>query len=118
MYPTMLGLMGLESEIPEIADGIDYASLLVTGKGKRPTSQMYINIPVEAQSKGRRGVRTDRYTLIVDRMPGQEERVLLYDRKEDPYQLENLAEKRPELVEKLIREELRPWLERTGDPWE
>lgn len=118
MFPTMLGLMGLESEIPEVVDGIDYASLLLTGEGDRPSSQMYINIPVEAPSKGRRGVRTDRYTLIIDRMPKQEERVLLYDRKADPYQLENLAEKRLELVEKLMREELGPWLDRTGDPWE
>ncbi len=118
MYPTMLGLMGLGDEIPEAVDGINLASLLMTGEGLRPSSQMYINVPVEAQSKGRRGIRTDRYTLIIDRMPKQEQSVLLYDRKTDPYQLENLAEKRPELVEKLMREELGPWLERTGDPWE
>ena len=118
MYPTMLGLMGLRSEIPAAVDGTNYASLLVTGEGERPTSQMYINIPAEAQSKGRRGVRTDRYTLIIDRMPNQEERVLLYDRKTDPYQLENLADKQPELVKKLTRDELEPWLKRTRDPWE
>jgi len=118
MYPTMLGLMGMESKIPTDVDGTNYASLLMTGKGDRPTSQMYINIPVEARSEGRRGVRTDRYTLIIDRMPKQEERVLLYDRKTDPYQLENLADKQPELVKKLTRDELEPWLKRTGDSWE
>ena len=118
MYPTMLGLLGLASQIPDAVDGTNYASLLKTGIGERPTSQMYVNIPAEAQSKGRRGVRTDRHTLIIDRLPNQEEQVLLYDRKTDPYQLENLAPKKPELVKQLIREELVPWLERTGDPWE
>ncbi len=118
MYPTMLGLLGLDTEIPKTVDGTNFAPLLVTGEGDHPSSQLYINVPVEAPAKGRRGVRTDRCTLIIDRMPKQEDRIVLYDRQADPYQLENLAEKQPEVVERLMREELEPWLKRTGDPWE
>lgn len=117
MYPTMLGLMGMEEEIPKTVDGTNFAPLLLTGKGERPTSQVYINVPVEDRSKGRRGVRTDRYTLVIDHLPNKEESVLLFDRKNDPYQLDNLAEQQPELVEKLKREELEPWLKRMDDPW-
>ena len=117
MYPTMLGLLGLAKEIPPEIDGTDYASLLLTGQGDRPSSQPYINITVEEPSRGRRGVRTDRYTLIIDHLPNQEEHVILYDRKTDPYQLENQAEKQPDVVERLKREELMPWLKRMGDPW-
>lgn len=118
LYPTMLGLLGLESEIPDAVDGTNYAALLATGEAKRPSSQPYLNIPAEAPSQGRRGVRTDRYTLVIDRVPNQEERVVLYDRKTDPYQLQNLAEEQPEVVERLKREELEPWLKRMEDPWE
>ena len=39
------------------------------------------------------------------------------DNVADPHQLENIAEDQPEVVDRLIREELIPWLHRTGDPW-
>ncbi len=118
LYPTMLGLLGLGRQVPKSVDGTDFASQLLRGEGSRPTSQLYLYIPVETPSKGRRGVRTERYTLILNRMPNQEPSVILYDRKTDPYQLENVAEQKPEVVKRLTREELQPWLERTGTLWE
>jgi hypothetical protein len=36
---------------------------------------------------------------------------------EDPYQLENVADLRPDVVRQLTETELTPWLEKTGDPW-
>jgi hypothetical protein len=50
-------------------------------------------------------------------MPDQEEKIILYDNVADPCQLENVAQDQPEIVQQLIREELTPWLRRTGDPW-
>ena len=55
--------------------------------------------------------------MVIERMPGQEEKTILYDNVADPYQLENVAADQPEVVDRLTREELIPWLRRTGDPW-
>jgi hypothetical protein len=55
---------------------------------------------------GRRGVRTDRYTLARHRAKGQPERVESCDRKTGPYQLRNTTDGKPRLVESLTRREL------------
>jgi arylsulfatase A-like enzyme len=117
LYPTLLGLMGLGAHIPGVVEGTSHAELLLTGKGPHPSSQLYLWVPCEQPSLGRRGVRTKQYTLVVDRMPGKQQQLLLYDRDADPYQLRNVAEERPDMVERLIRKELNPWLRRTEDPW-
>ena len=109
--------MGLGDHIPGAIDSVSHAELLRTGKGPRPTSQLYLWVPCEQPALGRRGVRTKQHTLVVDRMPGKEQQLLLYDRAADPYQLRNVAEEQPDVVERLIREELNPWLRRTEDPW-
>ncbi|EAU8898479.1 sulfatase, partial [Salmonella enterica] len=41
----------------------------------------------------------------------------LHDNKNDPYQMENIASDNMPLVNKLITEELIPWLEHSGDVW-
>ena len=117
LYPTLLDLMGLGEEIPPEVEGTSHAQLLLTGQGPRPTSQLYLWVPCEQPALGRRGVRTPRHTLVVDRMPDQEEETTLYDNVADPYQLTNIAADQPEVVRRLIREELVPWLRRTDDPW-
>ena len=123
IYPTLLDLMGHKEQIPEAVDGVSHAKLFRTGKGSRPTSQIYMWVTIDDHAYGRRGVRTDRYTLCLDR--GREEsrggkiplKISLYDRKEDPHQLKNLADLRPDLVKELINTELIPWLRKTNDPW-
>ena len=117
IYPTLLDLMGLSSEIPEGVQGTSHAALFLGGDGPRPTSALYLKIPVENPALGWRGVRTHRYTLAIHRREGQPDRSFLHDNIADPFQLENLADRRPEVVERLIEEELLPWLRRTGDPW-
>ena len=62
-------------------------------------------------------MRTHRFTLMIERAEGEEDRIVLHDNVADPFQLRNLAAERPEIVEKLTEEELTPWLRRTGDPW-
>jgi hypothetical protein len=42
---------------------------------------------------------------------------VLFDNQEDPFQMVNLAGVRKGLVQELQESELRPWLERTRDPW-
>ncbi|MNE60312.1 hypothetical protein D3C80_1554500 [compost metagenome] len=83
----------------------------------KPTSQLYTFMPYGAQSYGRRGIRTDRYTLVIDRKIGKPLTYILHDNNADPYQLKNIADDSLELINELIEKELVPWLEHTGDPW-
>ncbi len=115
--PTVLELMGFADHIPAAVEGISHASVFRGGEGARPTSQLYLWVPVGQPEWGRRGVRTHRYTLMISKMPGEPTETVLHDNLEDPYQLENVAGENPDVVERLVREELTPWLARTADPW-
>lgn len=117
IYPTLLDLMGLADDIPDTVQGVSHASLFVSGKGKRPTSALYMKIPHSRPSWGQRGVRTDGYTLIIDRATNRPAKTILFDNTADPFQLKNVAAEHPDLVSKLTREELLPALKRVGDPW-
>lgn len=117
IYPTLLELMGWAKDIPADVEGTSFARLLLEGKGARPSSQLYLKIPYGLPSWGSRGVRTHRFTLVITRMPDRKEEIILFDRQEDPYELNNIAKKKPSLVLKLIENELIPWLEKTKDPW-
>lgn len=118
IYPTVMGLMGMEELIPDTVEGTNFAKTVRGESGdKRPTSQLYTFIPYGAQSYGRRGIRTERYTLVADRRIGKPLSFVLHDNVQDPYQMQNIADQHPDLIHKLVEEELLPWLEYTGDPW-
>jgi arylsulfatase A-like enzyme len=117
IFPTLLELMGLEGQIPARVEGISRASILLSGTGVRPTSQLYLWVPYGEPALGRRGVRTHRYTLSIEKAADGTETRTLFDNREDPYQLVNIADDRPELADELVGTELTPWLERTRDPW-
>ena len=103
--------MGAKSEIPQEAEGTDDSALFQAGAQRRPTSALYFQF-----ERKERDVRTARYTLALTGR-GERPRALLFDNQEDPFQLRNLAESRPELVRQPLPEELEPWLRRTRDPW-
>jgi arylsulfatase A-like enzyme len=117
IHPTLLDLMGFREKTSGGVEGSSRASLLLSGEGERPSSQLYLWIPYGRPDLGRRGVRTHRYTLSVEKETGGEVTTTLFDNVEDPYQLENVADSRPEVVEELVENELKPWLRRAGDPW-
>ncbi|WP_231569032.1 sulfatase-like hydrolase/transferase [Photobacterium gaetbulicola] len=118
IFPTMFGLMGMDQQIPDSVEGTNFAKTVRGENGDtRPTSQLYTFVPYGAQSYGRRGIRTDRYTLMVDRKIGKPLTYVLHDNVNDPYQMANIAEGNDALINQLIEEELLPWLEHTGDPW-
>jgi arylsulfatase A-like enzyme len=116
VYPTLLGLMGFESDVPPDVEGTNYAPLFAGLPMARPTSQLYLKVPYDDPAAGQRGVRTHRYTYVETRAPDQATERVLYDRDSDPYQLDNIVAERPELVSELA-EELAQWLERTRDPY-
>jgi arylsulfatase A-like enzyme len=129
IYPTLLGLMGFENEIPREVEGTNYAGLLRGEKGVvRPTSQLYFmtdgqlyNSPTGEKElflkSGERGVRTERYTLSIMRGPKNKTTTYLWDRRLDPMEMNNISYANPEVVKELVEKELIPWLRKTGDVW-
>ncbi len=117
IYPTLLEIMGFGEKIPSDVEGKSHASLFLTGEGERPESQLYLNMPLVNPAIGKRGVRTHRYTLAIERSYYDAYDYYLFDNQNDPYQLVNIAAENPEIVQQLIRQELEPWLIKTGDPW-
>ena len=115
-YPTLLSLLGLRNKIPRNVMGKDYSDILLTGKGNRPSSQMYMWMPFNNPSLGRRGVRTNSHTLMINKLSDGSESTTLFDNINDPYQLNNIAGKDPEIVSYLILE-LQKWLTANNDPW-
>ena len=117
IFPTLLDLMGFGDDIPEDVEGISHASLILNGVGFRPSSQLYMTTRYNMHSWGERGVRTHRYTMVINKMPDKPDNVVLFDNITDEYQMHNLADENPEIVKKLVDEELIPWLRKTKDPW-
>lgn len=82
---------------------------------KRPTSAPYLSMRHDGDEYGARGLRTHRHTFVARRTKEGEE-TILYDSEKDPYQLENVADRKAGLVREL-RKELNGWLHRAGDRW-
>ena len=114
--PTLLSLCGLET--PAEMQGSDLSGV-VLGETETGPESAYFQIfgPYLAGSvaSGWRGVRTNRYMYARTR----DEPWLLYDLQEDPYELNNLAN-RPEAapIQAELEAELGRWMERTGDSWD
>lgn len=117
IYPSLLGLMGFGEAVPRSLHGTSHAAIFKGEQGERPSSQLYLRMASDKPDFGTRGVRTDRFKLIVDAEESKPLSYALYDLETDPYELENIAAERPDTVARLIGSELKPWLERTDDPW-
>ena len=117
IMPTLLGLAGLEKAIPQNIDGKDYSSILLGKNNKRPDFALYIK-PGESLSKGNmRGLRTNRYTFVLAKSAKKGiTKTILFDNREDPYQLKNVASEHPELI-KSFTNILTKRLHEIGDPW-
>ena len=114
IMPSLLGLMGLAHSIPNDVEGGDYSAIMLGGPGARPTSALYLNC--SGPDGGNRGLRTHRYTFTINRQKDGKNEILLFDNKNDPYQLENIAGSSPEAVRRLTGK-LNQWLRKTKDPW-
>ncbi len=116
IYPTLLGLMGFESDIPHDTDGISYTDLMLTGRSERPKWQWYMWTPYGSRDTGKRGIRNPQYTFVINKLPGRENEIFLHDNQNDPYQLKNIAAENPDLVRQLTKE-LNTILKKYNDPW-
>ena len=169
--PTLLGLTGLA--VPHSVDGIDYSQIITGESRPRPKSAFIAAYPypgrfdareiiddssekhkydirvgrcgIDWRTWGYRGVRTQRYTYVVDRYVlyryntlkdyagrdwtpeemadrlrnGEHERRLLYDNELDPYQLNPLETEAVGCHEaaKDLENELQSWLGIMNDPF-
>lgn len=115
LYPSLLSLMGFQKQIPPQVETFDLSRRIETGKGAQPDFQPYYRFDVLKQENGMRGMRAERYTFVVDIKDGRIADKILFDRQQDPYELDNIAGKQPVLVKKFEKQ-LKQWLAKTGDP--
>ncbi|MGN6674845.1 MAG: sulfatase family protein [Thermomicrobiales bacterium] len=116
LLPTFLALLGLGGRLPAGVQGRDLSAALLGRDGERPTSALYLYLHPDWPAGGRRGLRTQRYTFVIEREREQPEQIRLYDNLADPYQCRDIAADQPALVDELTRE-ITDWLAQTGDPW-
>ncbi|MDX9971599.1 MAG: sulfatase [FCB group bacterium] len=116
--PTLTGLAGLDK--PAAFEGCDFSPLLRGEAFEKPSSQLIMHIAKDNATGGQnnpaplfRGLRTDRYTYAELTAGGG----LLFDNREDPYQLKNLfAEPALDKERTALHEELIQSLRRAHDP--
>lgn len=112
LYPTFLGLMGLDKLIPEQVVGTDYSATIEdakTNNAARPVSTPFISI-----EGNKKGLRTSKYTFAVS----GDGNTTLFNNLNDPYQQTNLKfDSLPADDQQMLREELGYWLKLSKDPW-
>lgn len=118
--PTILSLMGFQQEIPATVQTRDLSEQIRGSREKMPSSQLYmfygaVNETGKNLTTGARGVRTLQYTYVVRYKDGVITDEYLFDRKADPFELDNIAGKHPELIRQL-RAELKQRMETVHDP--
>ncbi len=107
IFPTVCDLIGIP--VPASVEGQSLAPLLKDQKGRVRDSVFY------AYKHIQRGVRTDRFKLILYNVEGKQT-TQLFDLYNDPWELNNLANDpavagRIEELTRLLKE----WIEKTGD---
>ena len=129
IYPTLLSLAGLGDKIPSSAEGRDLSPVLLeSGAGcDRPQAVLYIrNVNGEQGPDGlvhgffpvARGVRTDTYSMeITIKRDGSLKRVLIFNDKEDPYQMHNIDYRNNPQLFRSLCDTLAAKLEEANDIW-
>jgi arylsulfatase A-like enzyme len=142
--PTLLGLMGIE--LPETVEGTDYSRLVKGGNQQKATSAVIARYGnpskllavgqepsiwalqadslhrsgIDWRTVGYRGLRTERYTYVVDRgRKGEYLERYLYDNQEDPHQLnpETAVHASEHEIMLQLDMELQNWLDKMHDPF-
>lgn len=116
LYPTLLSIMGFQQQIPEEVQTFDLASVLLYGKENNRIVQPYYYIQSSNPATGYRGLRTATHTFTIHATDGKVDKIILFDRRSDPYQMNNIAMRHPKLVNRL-KSQLKTWLQKTEDPF-
>ena len=116
LYPTLLSIMGFQQQIPEEVQTFDLASVLLCGKENNRIVQPSYYIQSSNPATGYRGLRTATHTFTIHATDGKVDKIILFDRRSDPYQMNNIAMQHPKLVNRL-KSQLKTWLQKTEDPF-
>ena len=103
LMPTLLGLLGLAGRMPAGVEGRDLSPSLRGEPQSRPDAALFYRIQRAAPAAGSRGLRTMRHTYVLD-MPADAAKpptVQLFDNRDDPFQLRNVAHDQPALAREL-----------------
>ncbi len=131
IMPTLLGLAGLSGSIPATVQGHNYAPLFLDEKADvvRPTGALFISrtwterrmrtAKIRSYFPASRGFKSAHYTLAlyIDRDSRKLVKSLLFDDRNDPYQMNNLPlEENKDVVDGLCAE-MGKVLKEIDDPW-
>ena len=108
--------MGFREEIPAEVETFDLSASILSPDNVQEVIQPYYQVSSENLTTGYRGFRTKKYTFAVHATNGQTDEWILFDREQDPYQLNNIASDQPELI-KQFANRLKDWLKKTNDPF-
>ena len=99
IFPTLLEVIGF-TNFNKNVDGVSFLPLLK--RKKQPELPAYIetSINYKDSSEGGYGIRTSKYKYF-RRVPEQNKQIHLYDLELDPLEEENIAQKHPEIIEKM-----------------
>lgn len=104
-YPTILEFAGLPAKPDQHLDGVSIAPLLSGEKTGLDRDTLYWHYPHYHRTKPYGAIREGDWKLIEF---FEDEKLELFDLKQDPFEKENLAESNPEKVTKLL-EKLNAW---------
>lgn len=116
LYPSLLSLMGFKKDIPEQVQTFDLSTFILSDKKKASVVQPYYFIQPGNPSSGYRGLRTGRYTFAIHTTNGKPDEWILFDREQDPFELQNCAPSNPGLIKDFTKQ-LKKWLIKTNDPF-
>ena len=115
MAPTLLGLCGLE--VPASMQGSNLSGFLKESTNQYPDSafmQIFGPYADGSVEDGWRGVRTERYLYA----RYQKKPWLLFDLKNDPYQMKNrIDDPAYSFIQQNLDIRLQAWMQATGDSW-
>jgi arylsulfatase A-like enzyme len=121
IMPTLLGLCGLEA--PQGVQGRDLSHVIIGESGPPPPDSVYLQNmgpgwPTRTKWVGHwRGVRTERW--LYARWHDDERDPMLFDLKNDPQELQNLAGKAEYAdVQQRMEARLKRWMAETKDPFD
>jgi len=114
IFPSLLGLMQMQDEIPESVEGFDRSGILTGGAGERPDAGLYMRVVPGRPDGGIRGIRTHHHTYVAPQ--GPEAPPLLFDNVSDPYQQRSLIGESGTL-ETELKQQMNQLLAEARDPW-
>lgn len=114
VMPTLLGLAGMDNQIPKEVQGDNYAGILLEESARQADkgqSALFIN-------SNSRGIYTGKYMFVIQEVEGKASDIYCYDNEADPNQMNKIAfEDLDNQIGMRLKQELTELLINTEDRW-